>query len=226
MTHTSDVLVSPSILSADFLHLAEEISSIELAGADWHHIDVMDGHFVPNLTFGLPIIRQIKSVATKPLDVHIMVDNPDEVAASYVDAGADWLTFHVEASKDPVALAKAIQAKGAKAGISLRPATSIESLKQLLPHMDLVLIMSVNPGFGGQAFMADAPDRIAAIAAMAESAGIRQRIKISVDGGINPSTAKLVRARGVDVVDVLVAGTAVYGAKDRRQAITTLKESK
>ncbi len=218
-----DVLVSPSILSANFLHLADEIRSIESAGADWHHIDVMDGHFVPNLTFGLPVIRQIKSVATRPLDVHIMVDNPDEVAAAYVESGAGWLTFHIEAAKDPVALAKAIRAKGAKAGISLRPATPIESLRSLLPHLDLVLIMSVNPGFGGQAFMADAPDRIAAIAAMAKSAGVRQQIKISVDGGINPTTAKLCRMHGADV---LVAGTAVYGAMDRRLAITSLKESK
>lgn len=222
MTHT-DVLVSPSILSADFLHLADEIRSIESAGADWHHIDVMDGHFVPNLTFGLPVIRQIKSVATKPLDVHIMVDNPDEVAAGYVEAGADWLTFHIEASKDAVALAKAIRAKGAKVGISLRPTTPIESLKSLLPHLDLVLIMSVNPGFGGQSFMMEAPARIAAIAAMANAAGIRHQIKISVDGGINPATAKLSLAHGADV---LVAGTAIYGAKDRRLAITTLKESK
>lgn len=216
----STILVSPSILSADFLHLADEIRSVEAAGADWHHVDVMDGHFVPNLTFGLPVIRQIKSVATKPLDVHIMVDNPDQVAASYVDSGSDWLTFHIEASKDPVALAKAIRAKGAKAGISLRPATPLETLAAVLPYVDLVLIMSVNPGFGGQTFMADAPERIAKIAAMAESAGVRSQIKISVDGGINPATAALVRDRGVDV---LVAGTSVYGAKDRRQAIAALK---
>ncbi len=216
----STVLVSPSILSADFLHLADEIRSVEAAGADWHHVDVMDGHFVPNLTFGLPVIRQIKSVATKPLDVHIMVDNPDQVAASYVDSGSDWLTFHIEASKDPVALARLIRAKGAKAGISLRPATPLETLAAVLPYVDLVLIMSVNPGFGGQTFMADAPERIAKIAAMAESAGVRSQIKISVDGGINPATAALVRDRGVDV---LVAGTSVYGAKDRRQAIAALK---
>lgn len=216
----STILVSPSILSADFLHLADEIRSVEAAGADWHHVDVMDGHFVPNLTFGLPVIRQIKSVATKPLDVHIMVDNPDQVAASYVDSGSDWLTFHIEASKDPVALAKAIRAKGAKAGISLRPATPLETLAAVLPYVDLVLIMSVNPGFGGQTFMADAPERIAKIAAMAESAGVRSQIKISVDGGINFATAALVRDRGVDV---LVAGTSVYGAKDRRQAIAALK---
>jgi ribulose-phosphate 3-epimerase len=222
VTHT-DVLVSPSILSADFLHLADEIHSIESAGADWHHIDVMDGHFVPNLTFGLPVIRQIKSVATKPLDVHIMVDNPDEVAAGYVESGADWLTFHIEASKDAIALAKVIRAKGAKVGISLRPTTPIESLKSVLPHLDLVLIMSVNPGFGGQSFMMEAPARIAAIAAMAKAAGIRHQIKISVDGGINPTTAKLSLAHGADI---LVAGTAIYGAKDRRLAITTLKESK
>ena len=217
------VKIAPSLLAGDFGRLADEAKRVEDAGADSLHIDIMDGHFVPNLTFGLPIIRQIKSVAKMPLDVHIMVDNPDEVAPGYVEAGADWLTFHIEASKDAVALAKAIRAKGAKAGISLRPATSIESLKPLLPHLDLVLIMSVNPGFGGQAFMADAPDRIAAIAAMAEAAGVRRQIKISVDGGINSATAKFCRARGADV---LVAGTAVYGAKDRRLAITTLRESK
>jgi ribulose-phosphate 3-epimerase len=133
------------------------------------------------------------------------------------------LTFHIEASKDAIALAKVIRAKGAKVGISLRPTTPIESLKSVLPHLDLVLIMSVNPGFGGQSFMMEAPARIAAIAAMAKAAGIRHQIKISVDGGINPTTAKLSLAHGADI---LVAGTAIYGAKDRRLAITTLKESK
>jgi ribulose-phosphate 3-epimerase len=216
-------IISPSLLSCDFLNIETELGRFKGMKDVWFHLDIMDGHFVPNLTFGLPVIRQIKSVATKPLDVHIMVDNPDEVAAGYVESGADWLTFHIEASKDAIALAKVIRAKGAKVGISLRPTTPIESLKSVLPHLDLVLIMSVNPGFGGQSFMMEAPARIAAIAAMAKAAGIRHQIKISVDGGINPATAKLSLALGADI---LVAGTAIYGAKDRRLAITTLKESK
>ncbi len=217
------MLVSPSILSADFLHLADELRSIEAAGADWHHIDVMDGHFVPNLTFGLPVIRQIKSVAKKPLDVHIMVSNPDQVAMGYVEAGADFLTFHIEAADDPVAVAKAIRAKGAKAGVSLRPATPIESLEPVLPHVDLVLVMSVNPGFGGQSFMVDAPARVERIGAMATRLGVRQNLKISVDGGINASTGALVAASGADV---LVAGSAIFGATDRIAAIASLKAIK
>jgi ribulose-phosphate 3-epimerase len=214
------VLVSPSILSADFLHLSDELRSIETAGADWHHIDVMDGHFVPNLTFGLPIIKQIKSVSKIPLDVHIMVSNPDEVAAAYVQAGADWLTFHVEAARDAVAVAESIRASGAKAGISLRPATPVEALLPVLHHVDLILVMSVNPGFGGQSFMPDAPERIARISDMTRQAGVRHKVKISVDGGINTVTGALAGSRGADV---LVAGTAVFGADDRAAAIAGLK---
>ncbi|NDE14724.1 ribulose-phosphate 3-epimerase [bacterium] len=217
------MLVSPSILSADFLHLADELRSIESAGADWLHVDVMDGHFVPNLTFGLPVIKQMKSIVTKPLDVHIMVSNPDEVAAGYVDAGADLLTFHIEPANDPVALAKFIKSKGARAGVSLRPATPVETLERVLPHVDLVLVMSVNPGFGGQSFMGDAPDRVKRISAMATRLGIREKLKISVDGGINATTGVLVGASGADV---LVAGSSVFGATDRVAAIASLKAIK
>lgn len=216
------MIVSPSILSANFLQLGDEIRSIEKAGADWHHVDVMDGHFVPNLTFGLPVIKQIKSVATKPLDVHIMVSNPDEVAVSYVEAGADWLTFHIEAARDPVAVAKAIRARGARAGISLRPATSVDSLAGILGEIDLVLVMSVNPGFGGQSFMPETPAKVARIAAMAHTLGLRDKIKISIDGGINSQTALAVAQQGADV---LVAGTAVFSASDRAAAITALRAS-
>lgn len=214
------VKIAPSILSADLLALRDDIISVEEAGADWHHVDVMDGHFVPNLTFGLPLIKQLKKITRIPIDVHIMVSNPDEVAQSYVDAGADLLTFHIEAAKDPRQLAKEIRAAGAKVGVSLKPDTAVQSLRSCIETIDLVLVMSVNPGFGGQAFMEQTPARIREIIAMAKEAGVHEHILISVDGGINRTTAPIVRACGVDV---LVAGTAVYNESDRRMAIDALR---
>jgi ribulose-phosphate 3-epimerase len=217
------VLVAPSLLSADFMRFHDEIKSIEAAGADWHHVDVMDGHFVPNLTFGPPVIRRMKAVASKPLDVHIMVSNPDEVAAQYIDAGAALLTFHIEAARDPVALARMIRARNIRAGISLRPDTELESLAPLIAEVDLVLVMSVQPGFGGQSFIPQSTDRVAEVVKMVDAAGVRGRLSISVDGGINVDTAALVLEAGANV---LVAGTSVYGAPDRKAAISSLRNAR
>jgi ribulose-phosphate 3-epimerase len=214
------VLVAPSILSADPLRYGEEIKSVEIAGADWHHIDVMDGHFVPNLTFGLPLIKALKKTTKLPLDVHIMVSNPDDVALSYVEAGADILVFHAEAAKHGHRLAQAIREKGARPGVALNPATPLEFAFSMAPHVDVIMLMSVNPGFGGQSFIEDTVDRVAALSKWLAASKLQDKVLIEVDGGINEQTgAKIVKAGAT----VLVAGTYVYGSKDRAQPISALK---
>ena len=215
-----NVLVAPSILSADPLRFGEEIKSAEKAGASWHHIDVMDGHFVPNLTFGIPLIKALKKISTIPLDVHIMVSNPDDVALSYVDAGADILVFHAEVAKHAHRLAEAIRAKGARPGVALNPGTPLELAYAIAPHVDVIMLMSVNPGFGGQSFIEDTVQRVKSLHDWLVRQKLDSQVLIEVDGGINEHTGARVVSAGARV---LVAGTYVYGSADRAKAIDTLK---
>lgn len=215
----TEFMVAPSILSADFSRLAEEIHAVTHAGADWIHVDVMDGHFVPNITIGAPVVKSIKPVSKLPLDVHLMIENPEKYVDDFIVAGADFLTIHVEATKDPAAVLKHIREKGVKPGITLRPATPASVLFPYLRLVDLVLVMTVNPGFGGQKFMAEQVVKIHEI--RAELRRIGHAALIEVDGGIAPDTAPQVRE-----ADVLVAGSAVFNRADYRDAIRKLKVAK
>jgi ribulose-phosphate 3-epimerase len=210
--------IAPSLLAADFARLAEEVRAVEAAGADWLHLDVMDGHFVPNITFGPALVKAIKRVATKPLDVHLMIAPVDPFLAAFAEAGADVVTVHPEASPHLHRTLQAIRALGCKAGVALNPATPISSVKWVLDSTDLLLAMTVNPGFGGQAFIENQLGKIAALRRLIDSSG--HDIHLQVDGGITPATAPRVRAAGADV---LVAGTAVFAAGDYAAAIAALK---
>ena len=203
----SKVLISPSLLSADFSELAVEIKKVTAAGADWLHVDVMDGNFVPNLTLGMPIVKAMKPHATIPLDVHLMIDRPERYIEEFIAAGSQYLTLHVESTEEPqlkLALEK-IRSLGCKAGITLRPKTAIESLKSFLSLVDLVLVMTVEPGFGGQSFMQDQVDKIKTLKSWREQ-GLGSYL-IEVDGGVAVGTAEICVQAGADV---LVAGSAVF----------------
>ncbi len=210
--------IAPSLLAADFSRLAEEVRAVEAAGADWLHLDVMDGHFVPNITVGPALVKAIKRVATRPLDVHLMIAPADPFLAAFAEAGADVITVHPEASPHLHRTLQAIRALGCKAGVALNPATPISSVKWVLDSTDLLLAMTVNPGFGGQAFIENQLGKIAALRRLIDSSG--RDIRLEVDGGITPATAPRVRAAGADV---LVAGTAVFAAPDYAAAIAALK---
>lgn len=205
MSSLSKVKIAPSILSADFAILGAEIQSVTEAGADWIHVDVMDGLFVPNLTLGMPVVKSLKPHCQIPLDVHLMIEKPERYIESFISAGADYLTIHIESSDQTEASLKKIKSLGCKAGITLRPGTSIEVIKPFLSLVDLVLVMTVEPGFGGQSFMSDQVQKISTLKNWRDQK-LGQYL-IEVDGGINAATAAVSVAAGADV---LVAGNAVF----------------
>jgi len=198
-------LIAPSILSADFARLGEEIKDITASGADWVHVDVMDGNFVNNITIGIPVVKSLKKFCKIPLDVHLMIDKPEKYIEQFVKAGADYLTIHVESTKDPAQVLRNIRKLGAKAGITLRPGTALEQILPLLEEADLVLVMTVEPGFGGQAFMADQVAKIESLRKVIDSKKLN--CLIEVDGGVNEQTVHLLNS-----ADVLVAGSFVFSA--------------
>jgi ribulose-phosphate 3-epimerase len=212
------ILIAPSILSADFARLAEEVAAVEGAGADLLHIDVMDGHFVPNLTVGPPIVEALKKVTKLPLDVHLMITNADAFIPEFAAAGADYLTVHVEACPHLHRTIQSIKERGVKAGVTLNPATPIQSLQEILPDVDLVLIMSVNPGFGGQKFIPSVLEKVTAARSMLDR--IESPALLEVDGGIKVDNASRVVAAGATV---LVAGSAVFSSQDYAATISALR---
>ncbi len=211
-------LIAPSILSADFARLADEVAAVERAGADLLHVDVMDGHFVPNLTVGPPIVEALKKVTKLPLDVHLMITNADAFIPEFAAAGADYLTVHVEACPHLHRTVQSIKERGVKAGVTLNPATPIASLQDILPDVDLVLIMSVNPGFGGQKFIPSALNKVAEARAMLDR--IQSRALLEVDGGIKAENASKVVEAGATV---LVAGSAIFSQRDYAGTIAALR---
>ena len=214
---SKEIIVSPSILSADFANLERDIKLVEDNGADWIHVDVMDGHFVPNITIGIPVVKALKRFARKPLDVHLMIDNPEKYIEDFAKAGADIITFHYEAVKPEniEEICKKIQSLGCKASLSIKPKTNQNDIIPYLPFVDMVLVMTVEPGFGGQEFMHNCAQKIPTI----QQNG-KEDLIIQVDGGINDVTSKVCISLGATS---LVAGSYIYKSKDVKKAIESLR---
>lgn len=210
------ILIAPSILSADFSRLGQEIKAVEAAGADWIHIDVMDGHFVDNITMGPLVVKSIRKDTKLPLDTHLMISDPEKYVERFAKAGSDIITFHIEAEEDPREVIKLIRYFKKKVGVSIRPKTGVKQLEKILPMVDMVLIMTVEPGFGGQEFMPDCVSKIEEVRKLFKK-------DIEVDGGINETAAKDVISKGANII---VAGTAVFGSKDYAGAIKKLREGR
>ncbi|WP_062466403.1 ribulose-phosphate 3-epimerase [Demequina maris] len=210
------IQIAPSILSADFANLERDILAV--SDADWLHVDVMDGHFVPNLTLGLPVVERLAQVSPLPLDVHLMIEDPDRWAPRYAEIGATSVTFHLEAAADPRTIAADLRSMGARASCAIKPGTPVEDVLPLLDALDMVLVMTVEPGFGGQAFMADMMPKLRTLRAAAEAAG--RDLWLQADGGVARDTIQTVVEAGGDV---LVAGSAIYGADDRSAEIAALR---
>ena len=210
-------IIAPSVLSADFGHLERDVKMVEQSAAAWIHVDVMDGLFVPNLSFGFPVLRAIRRAAAKPLDVHLMIVEPERYIARFAHEGADWITFHLEATQDALHCIHLIRESGAKVGVSVKPKTPIEALRPILKEVDMVLVMSVEPGFGGQKFIPESLDRIRDLRRMAEE--LNPTLLIEVDGGISAENAGEVFDAGANV---LVAGSSVFKAADPEAEIVKM----
>ena len=208
--------ISPSILASDFANLESELKRI--ANANWAHVDVMDAHFVPNLTLGLPVVEALARVSPIPLDAHLMIDDPDRWAPMYAEAGASSVTFHIEAARDPRSLARDLRALRVRAGMALKPGTPFAPYAELLPELDMVLVMTVEPGFGGQSFMADQMPKVREVREAVDRCG--GEIWVQVDGGVTAATIEACAEAGADV---FVAGSAVYGAEDAAAAVDQLR---
>ena len=216
------IKISPSILSSDFARLADAVAEAEAGGADWIHVDVMDGHFVPNITIGIPVVAALRDVTDLPLDVHLMIESPERYVDAFADAGADWLTVHQEASTHLHRTVQAIKHRGMQAGVSLNPGTPVAVLEEIGPYVDLVLVMSVNPGFGGQSFIPTSTAKVARTRALLDGIG-RRDVEIEVDGGIGPDTAAEVVDAGATV---LVAGAAIFkGSGTVAENIAAIREA-